>query len=278
MPASTAEAFIQSACGFIGACCAKAGLGAGTESCHAVYGALAARTSYDVASGEACLGAMREASARPEFCEDASGPPACALVFRSTEARGNQQPGDSCASGRECAPVTDGENRCVNPGGGPAWCQIQIRGKAGDGPCVATIGDPVSVWPDDPPGQRTLRGYLCHESDGLYCDPTERHCLGKKPLGERCLGTEECEATAFCDISAHACLARKAIGAACQPWQVCIPPASCNNATSTCAVAGPAGASCTRGEDCRSATCNGGKCGLALDPGLSLFCGNFPTR
>jgi hypothetical protein len=275
--APTGEDFIRSMCAFSAPCCAMAGLADGVMFCRNFFGLVATRSSYDVTAGEACLTAMREESVKPQFCEDITGPPVCARVFQPNQPRGNQQPGQSCASSRECAPAAEGESRCINPQGGPAWCQVQIRGTAGDGPCVATVGRKYETWYNDSQGEKILRGYLCDETEGLYCDGVDRHCARKKPLGQPCSSTEQCETTDFCDINERTCLARKPVGAACLPSQVCVDPAFCNS-TRTCSVGLPTGSRCSNPDDCRSGTCETGKCGPTLDPSVGLLCGNALGR
>jgi hypothetical protein len=270
--APTAEAYVEALCGFVEPCCVKSKRPDGGANCRVFFGTIAARSRYDVTSGEACLTAIRASAGKPAFCADISGAPACAKVFSPSDPRGTKQLGESCTSTWECAPRADEEVACRVQVGLGGWCQVQLRGRAGDAPCLATINGSIADWLPEPVGEMTQRGYLCNQADGLYCSPADRRCASKKPLGAACEGTEECEPSAFCDVPSRKCLARIPLGSPCGPTQVCAGTASCPRATMTCTEVKLEGAACTEHDQCQSGECAEAKCTATFDVSLALVC------
>ncbi|HEY0712398.1 MAG TPA: hypothetical protein VGF45_06975 [Polyangia bacterium] len=281
--AGSAEAFVGSYCDLFSPCCAKANLRSDGQQCRAFLGAFASSSQYDQQKGEACLAAMREASGRADFCDTSAGPApaACDAVFGTSA--GTKPPGATCDDDDECAPSAEGDVECVSSFAGGAEvrkCQVHVRGKAGDQPCVGDVDGNSTVYNglSDLPS----KGYLCHAQDGLRCDAMTDTCVAFKAIGEACSSTSsfrrECVVDAYCDGTQRKCAARKAIGSACTDTGFsqteCVAGAYCGQAK-TCMAQVSDGGACTTDQQCRSNDCVNGACKAAGsgDLGLTLICG-----
>jgi hypothetical protein len=278
--ADSASGFAAAYCDLIKPCCAMANLRTDGQQCQLLFGAFGGQASYNKEAGETCLAEARAAAGRPDFCQnlDSSEPSACDRVFGST---GKKQPGETCTDDDECAPSSEGEVQCEsNFGTGGAEvrkCQLVVKGKEGDKPCVGTKeGNFTSgnVNLDDVPA----KGYLCHVSDGLRCDSTTDTCVKLKVTGEACQGNNDCVRTAYCEGAMDRCTDRKAIGAACTPSfsnDECVAGGWCKAPANMCAAQVADGAACTEDDECKSGNCLNGKCdkGGLGDIGLAFICG-----
>jgi hypothetical protein len=114
--------------------------------------------TYDPAAGDTCLVALRAAAAQPGFCETtALRPVECDPAFGQT---GTLAPGAPCGSDNDCAPSSEGRVACFNADV-TRNCQVQIRGKAGDGPCVWTVDVGTSDYSGPPLMDGIARSYVC---------------------------------------------------------------------------------------------------------------------
>ena len=278
--ADSASGFAAAYCDLIKPCCAMANLRTDGQQCQLLFGAFGGQASYNKEAGETCLAEARAAASRPDFCQniESSEPSACDQVFGST---GKKQPGEACSDDDECAPSSEGSVQCEsNFGTGGAEvrkCQVVVKGKEGDKPCVGTKeGNFTSgnVNLDDVPA----KGYLCHVSDGLRCDSTTDTCVKLKVTGEACQGNSDCVRTAYCEGTMDKCTDRKAIGAACTPSfsnDECVAGGWCKAPANMCAAQVADGAACTEDDECKSGNCLNGKCdkGGLGDIGLAFICG-----
>ena len=277
--ADSASGFAAAYCDLIQPCCAMAKLRTDGQQCRLLFGAFGGQSTYNKQAGEACLAEARAAAGMPGFCEgiESDEPSACDQVFSSG---GSKQPGEACKESDECAPSTEGSVECQSSFGiGGAEirkCQVVVKGKEGDKPCVGTQeGNFTSgnVNLDDVPA----RGYLCYVRDGLRCDSTSDTCVKLKAVGEACLGNSECQRTAYCEGTMDRCTQRKAVGGACMPSFVneeCAAGAWCSEATNMCAAQVDIGAACSEDDECKSSNCVNGKCDRGFgDIGLAFICG-----
>ena len=277
--ADSASGFAAAYCDLIKPCCAMANLRTDGKQCQLLFGAFGGQSSYNKQAGEACLAEARAAAGTATFCQmlDDNEPSACDNVFGSP---GKKQPGEACTDDDECAPSTEGSVACEsNFGAGGAEvrkCQVVVKGKEGDKPCVGTKeGNFTSgnVNLDDVPA----RGYLCHVTDGLRCDSTTDTCVKLKAIGEACQGNSDCLRTAFCEGTMDRCTERRAIGATCMPSfanEECVTGGWCSETTRMCAAQVADGGACTEDDECKSGNCVNGKCDRGLgDLGLAFICG-----
>lgn len=277
--AATAGGFVSAYCDLLAPCCAMAKLPSDGAQCRAFAGAFAAAATYDRASGEACLAEMRAAAGKPNFCSEGlqTSSDACDRVFGGSG--GTAKPGESCSDDDDCAPSTEGKVDCRSSfvmGTEVRKCQIQLRGKDGDTPCVGTVEGSVTTYPGSANADIPVRGYLCHVSDGLRCDGTTRTCARFKAIGEACTGSStECVSNAYCDVAQRMCADRKAVGSMCTGQQ-CALGSTCDSTTRTCVAQLADGAPCTQSAQCRSARCVNAACAPAGsgDLGLVLLCGS----
>jgi hypothetical protein len=277
--AATAEGFVGAYCDLLAPCCAMANLPSDGAQCRAFAGAFAASASYDRASGEACLGEMRAASAKANFCSEglATGSDACDRVFG--ESGGTRQPGESCSDDSDCASSPEGKVDCRSSfvmGTEVRKCQIQLRGKEGDSPCAGTVEGNITSYQGSSSADIPPRAYLCHVADGLRCDGATRACTRFKAVGEACTGgSTDCVSSAYCDVAQRLCVERKPLASACTSSQQCVQGSTCGS-TRTCVAQLADGASCTLSSQCRSGRCVNAACAPAGsgDLGLVLICGS----
>lgn len=276
------EAFTETYCDILKPCCAQANLPSTGAQCRAFIGAFGSAQKYDPQAGGDCLAETRAAVQAGKCGSATLNTPACDRVFAATG--GTKQPGEACTEDGDCAPSPEGNVDCTSsysPGAETRQCQVRIKGKEGDNPCVGTVEGGVTIYygsgntsPAIPP-----RGYLCHVDEGLFCDSSTRACTRIKNVGAPCTGqpSHECVATAYCDTVSKACAERKPVGAACTSilHPQCVEGAYCHETMRTCALQGDVGAACTRREQCRIGPCVNGKCekGSSSDLGLVFLCG-----
>jgi hypothetical protein len=219
LPALAASEFVGRYCGFLGPCCQRAGLPGDGARCR---GSLEGATGgpYHAPTAEACLMALREASAAPAFCTEGylAAARLCDRVFAPVLA--GKRPGDPCARAEECLLSAQGPVTCAGVGLGMGRCQVKARGKEGEGPCVGTVDGALTVA-GGAPNETAARAYLCHVADGLWCDEGTRKCLRAKGAGEACSGFGECGAAHHCDDARLRCVPRLGAGAACTVDEQC---------------------------------------------------------
>jgi hypothetical protein len=281
--ADNASEFIDGYCSLLAPCCKMAGLPGGDGAqCRMLLGALTPASSYDKAAGEACLAELSAASAKPGFCQTgASGSDACGRVFESNSNRGSKKPGEDCMQDADCAPSSEGKVDCRSRfvmGAELSKCQVQIRGKEGDNPCVGTVDGNVTSYlttgsnPDILP-----RGYLCHVADGLRCDTATAACVKIKVAGEMCSGGfSECAKTTFCDSAIRMCVDRRPVGGACATSSQCAEGGTCDTTMRVCVAQLGDGAACTSSGQCRSGRCVNNACAAGTGTNLTLafVCGS----
>jgi hypothetical protein len=277
-PATTLSAFITQFCDVYRPCCAAAGRPTSGASCRdslTNFPTLFFPPTYDPAAGETCLAALRDAATQPGFCDaTAVKPVACDPAFGQT---GTVAPGAACNFDNDCTPSAEGRVVCAQPNLTRA-CQIQIRGQAGDGPCVWTVDVGIYDYSGPLLADGLPRGYLCYLADGLYCDGGTGVCSNRKAAGESCgtTGAESCVDSAACDyaIAAGTCAARKAADATCAVnGEDCVKGTYCSSASATCALQLPFGAACTTSSACQSGNCFNGTCGEGPASELGFLCG-----
>jgi hypothetical protein len=212
-PADTAlgaAEFASMYCALLGPCCADA------VQCRAAVGALA---PYRAAMADGCLAPLRAVSATPDFCTAgyAATAQACERVFAAVTA--SKRLGEPCTENAQCQLSPQGPVRCAGVMG-MGRCQVLMRGKEGSGPCVATVGGPLTVPAGDSMGN-AIQGFLCHVADGLWCQDEGTQCAKTKPAGAACSSFGECGAGQYCDDVSGKCAARRAAGAACDVDEQC---------------------------------------------------------
>ena len=104
--------------------------------------------------------------------------------------------------------------RSVCPVACSGVCQVRLTGNETDSPCVGTVDGPLTV-PAADLAVGSIKGYLCHVADGLWCDDASHRCSRSKGPGAACASFGECGAGNYCDDGSGKCAARKREGAAC---------------------------------------------------------------
>ncbi len=278
--ASTSSQFVQQFCALLAPCCADAGLPSNGQQCTSLLDALTSQASYDAAAGQACLGALQQASSQPGFCSGTMNEPACQQVFGGGAA-GTARPGQACKSDSDCAPAPGGGATCFFTGtadGGTAQACVQtLPGQPGSGPCLGdkTASGASYSWGGTTP--LPPQAYVCDPGTGVTCNTTTRKCTALAPTGAPCMTDSDCVAADHCDYSGSgspACAARLATGASCAASSdACASGDYCDMTTQTCAPGLADGAACTSSQPCASGICVNGKCGASGSAGLALFCG-----
>jgi hypothetical protein len=208
--ALVAADFAAAFCALLAPCCPDA------ARCRA---SVAAQTPYRAAMAEGCLAALRANAGAPAFCTAgfAASAQTCERVFAAAIA--TRRLAEPCTSNAECQLSPQGPVRCAGEMG-MARCQVLLRGKEGDTPCVATVAGPLTVPAGDSAGNG-IKGYLCHTSDGLWCDDSGARCAKARPAGGACTSFGECGAAATCDDASGKCAPRRGEGAACDVDEQC---------------------------------------------------------
>jgi hypothetical protein len=270
---SGAAEYVAAFCDLVRPCCASASLPADGKQCRAFLQPLVASSGYDAEAGDACLAALRADSARPDFCQGTGAPAseACGRVFLPA---GTGKPGDRCGD-FDCGLSPEGRVACSigAPGASePRICQLQVRGKEGDHPCVGTIDGDSGRFPVMP-GPPPVRASLCHVADGLRCDEATFACVKLRQAGESCEQPEACAHGNYCNLAMHVCQPSKPAGQACEPslnQTDCVDGSYCAYPSMSCAPRLADGSACQSSEQCLSDGCTGGKCESS---GLALYCG-----
>lgn len=278
---SPQNTFVAQVCEQYMPCCAKAGKPSDGAQCRALYGAFAASSTYDAAAADRCLAEIKvQAGTSPSFCEDgmsSSKVPSCAAVFK-TATSGTRKPGETCNEDSECAPSTEGKVDCRSVFVASATikkCQVQVAGKAGDGPCLGTVDGNLTSYNSSGDTDVLPRGYLCDVKDGLRCDSTTDKCVAIAKTGEACAstGSYSCTKDAYCD--GKLCVTKKAAGAACDTFSdQCAEGTYCDSTTKACTTSLPVGAKCTSSSQCVTRSCSNGACAAASGSlTTALLCG-----
>ena len=278
----SASGFVAAFCDVLQPCCAMAKRPADGKQCRSLVGTVTGQARYDKRAGQACLAEARAALGRAELCEGvpSEAQSVCDGVFDLP--RGSKQPGEDCSDDLECAKSSEGEVQCpliFGPAGRTQQCQLSIRGKEGDKPCLGTWEGGLlssNIFDDAEPA----RGYVCYVSDGLYCDSRADTCSRLKTPYQPCAGDiAECVRTAYCDLAAGLCAERKALGTACVSrfsTRECVPGAWCAEATGVCTAQVAEGESCAGPQACLSSRCLNGRCERRSTGGgfdLDMLCG-----
>ena len=265
---STLDGFFAALCASEAPCCVEGGFSADPAECLSFFRSLQVDVTYDAAKGADCVEWLRASTRDYTICLGTQTPPAScddALVAP----QGERLPGDTCSTPADCAPSTEGEVDChleLLSSTTTMKCQLQIRGKAADAPCLGTRDDTGTsglVFEGGAPA----RGYICNLADGLYCDGTA--CAPTSPVGGPCDETHLCDNASYCDFGAGACVARRALTAPCDADGQCLKSLYCNPENDACATRLATGAACTDSAQCASSICSNGSC-YADDAGLGL--------
>lgn len=273
--AGSRDTFIAQICEQYMPCCTKAGKPSDGAQCRSFYGAFAASATYDAAAADKCLAEIKGQASSPTFCDDgmsSSKAPSCNGVFNAGST-GTKKPGETCESDDDCAPSAEGQVECrsvFTSGATIKKCQLQIVGKAGDGPCLGTVDGNMTSYNSSGDTDVQPRGYLCNVASGLRCDGTTDKCTAIPKLGEACTssGSYSCTKDAYCDSTAKQCVARKTAGATCDGFsEQCADGTYCDNATKKCTTSLAIGAPCTSSMQCASKSCVNSACAA---PGGSL--------
>jgi hypothetical protein len=287
--AADSGTFVAEICALYAPCCGKVNKPTDGAQCRAFYGAATSASKYDSAKGSDCLAELRALQSNTDFCENGtSKATSCKRAFKQGSG-GTKAPGEDCADDGECAPSAEGEAECATSYGSSATttkaCQIQVDGKEGDTPCVATrdgnttfgVGSFTSGDAGAP--RPPAKGYVCDLANKVFCDSKTDACTKIQEVGATCdtSNTRACVAGAYCDFATKKCLARLAVGADCSKSpSSCVEKSTCDTATKTCLAGLPDGSPCTSGSKCGSSSCINGKCGGSSSGGLTtqLLCGN----
>ncbi len=269
---SDAEKFADSFCGEFVKCCAQASLPSDGNLCHLAMSS----GSYSSQAGNACLAEMKSEVAAGTFCTNL-GSPACDSTSSTT---GSKKPGDVCTFDSDCASSSEGKVVCADLYVNSAFinkCQVQIRGKAGDTPCVGTQdGAEFASYASSDATDLAPQGYVCDVADGIQCKSGT--CVALIAVGATCSSTSDCVRSAYCDYTKGSCTPHVATGSTCKgsDSSECIDGDYCDSTTKLCAAKGANGAACTTANMCQSSNCPSGTCqSNGLDTfGLTLLCGS----
>jgi hypothetical protein len=248
-----------------------AGFSADPAECLSFFHSLEVGVTYDAAKGADCVEWLRAATHDYTVCLGMDPPPAScdeALVAP----QGARLPGEACSTPADCAPSTEGEVDChveLLESTTTRTCQLQIRGKAGDAPCLATRDGLTTSGPVFE-GGAPARGYVCDLADGVFCDGTA--CASVSPVGGQCGELRLCDPSAYCDHGSGTCVARRALTAPCDGSGQCLSSLYCSP-EGVCATRLGPGAPCTDSLECASDICSEGACYAADDGhGSGLIC------
>ncbi|MDX2020971.1 MAG: hypothetical protein SF187_12090 [Deltaproteobacteria bacterium] len=277
--ASTASEFASSYCGLLKPCCAMAGLATDGKQCEAFIGFFS--TGYNADKGRACLDELRANSQKSDFCDlNPTSSATCDGVF--TSASGKKKPGETCEDDDECAASAEGEVDCATEFVNNARiqkCQVQVRGKEGDGPCTGTVDGSLTSFGGAESTDVPAKAFLCYVADGLSCSSKTGVCTKIQPIGGACQSSfqsYQCVDEAYCDTTKMMCVAKLAVGAPCSFVSTCVDAAYCDEATDVCVARRANAAACDNDDQCLSDNCVNGKCATdtsVSDFGLSFVCG-----
>lgn len=270
---STLEGFFGALCASDGPCCVDQGARADPKACLDFFQAIGAGITYDAVNGADCVKWLRAATHDYTVCLGTEPPPAsCDKAFgAAAPVGGTHLPGEACSSLSECAPSAEGEVDCHFQSAETTTriCQLQLRGHAGDAPCLGTR-DEMGTSGAVPEGGAPARGYVCDLADGVFCNGTA--CAPLSPLGGACNELQWCDLSTYCDNGTGTCVARQPVAAPCDWDGACLTGAYCDDATDSCAMRLAAGASCTDSAECASYLCSNGACYDNDARAPSLFC------
>jgi hypothetical protein len=266
--------FIAQYCEILMPCCSKAGRSTDPAQCKALFTAFSSSSTYDATAGGTCIDALKAASSSATFCDNGGGDvSACDPVFNANT--GVKKPGESCSQDGDCAASTEGKVDCAtsysSTGAQTKVCQVQVKGTAGDSPCVATIdGNTTSYYlgSTTPPS----KAFTCDVADHLYCDtsgttanpPTPAKCTTQKDVDGVCTSSfgHECVKSAYCSYTLQKCVARVAAGQTCDTGvsNACVDGYDCDDTSKKCVALLANGATCTGAAQCASDRCVNGAC------------------
>jgi hypothetical protein len=279
--AATSSDFVASFCALATTCCRTVNPSSDGSQCRAFYGAFASAQRYSPGAGEACLTELRAASGRSDFCPGiTTNAPSCQGVFANGGGGGgSRKPGEECSADGDCATSSEGRVRCQSlyvMSAVMKRCQLQVKGKEGDNPCVGTVDGSTTSYFSSNRTEIPTRGFLCYVSDGIRCDSTSGACVKIHQVGEACSGgSNECVKTAYCDTVQRKCAERKPAGSPCTSTTQCTQDASCDLVAKTCVALLADGAACTQSGQCKSRDCVNGRCDPSGtgDFALAIICG-----
>lgn len=173
--------------------------------------------------------------------------------------------GEACSLTRDCQPVSEGAIACADQipagsTGGLRYCQQQLKGKAGDGPCSGTVIGTLTALEIDFRYQADPlpTAYLCYIKDGLACSSETKKCERLSLLGEACTSVR-CQTGLRC--ANGTCVTPAPLGADCTASNaLCDDQTYCDEATQKCAPDLPTGAACTFSSQCVTDICAAGMC------------------
>lgn len=262
--ASTQQSFTDDFCATITPCCQALGRPTDGTFCRALVAAAGNGKQYDAAKGSACLDEVRAATSKPGYCEGtaAVATPSCKAVFGKAAASGGKAPGEACVEDAECAPSVEGEVGCTSgqdeKGSEVRICQLQLRGKENDGPCLATREENEGSYSYATSERPESRAYFCFVDDGLYC-AASRKCARIGRAGSPCSSTYDeyaCGKDGYCNMGSKTCATKIAIGGACSPTdRSCVDKAFCDPESKKCTAAKATGAPCGQNDECESTRC-----------------------
>lgn len=279
---STSSGFIDTYCSYVGSCCGSESLPSNGEQCRALLSF--ASGTYDAKNGQACIDAVKAASASDaSWCVDSpSTTTACNAAFPSKTA-GTVQPGGTCTGDTDCIASGSGDTAVctfAQAGGSAQICVDEKHGKAGDGPCFGTVSTAsggittTQYNTGATTGAGTAPEIFCFVADGVSCDQTSSTCTALAQIGDACTNTQ-CVAGAHCQFTNETCVANLAAGATCSQDSDCITGNYCSTGGKVCTAQGGTGAACAGSSQCTSSNCNNGSCGASFGTafGLALLCG-----
>jgi hypothetical protein len=154
---SDSDQFVDEYCDSFKTCCSQAMLASDGQLCRATWAAVAGKP-FNAAAADDCLADLRVARAKADWCQDPKAPASCKQVFQ-TEVRGTKKPGEACTEAKDCAASTEGAVVCQTSSTGGTQtriCQLLVRGKVGDTPCVGTVQESgVTIY--DSPAEAPVR-------------------------------------------------------------------------------------------------------------------------
>jgi hypothetical protein len=215
------DEFVARFCALVAPCCGAAALPAGGDGCRARLTASTAGRPFRAPTAASCLAALELATGTAAFCTAGYAVAArlCDRVFAVVVA--SQRLGEACATAEECVLSADGPVVCAGvTAAARGRCQVKLRGREDDLPCVGTVDGALTVAGGDP-GESAARAYLCHVADGLWCEDATRRCLKARAPGAACASFGECGPTHHCDDASARCTPRKERGSACTVDEEC---------------------------------------------------------
>jgi len=212
------EKVVDTVCGNLGPCCARAGFPYDRAGCVA-YGLeefeinRPPNTIWDSVEAGKCVDWFARVASSCFAVE--TGDESCENIYRGTLAEGA-----ACESSEECADIRGSEATCYYDGTTPSGrCAPEFqpaRGRAGEA-CLGTCAsNDCSFF-----GSPTDTGYtVCHLQDGLICSYSLGVCVPPPALNEPCYDYY-CAVGAYCSYLLLTCQATKPDGESCELDQEC---------------------------------------------------------